>query len=62
MSQFAYDLSLYSKIAPLTKRKKLIEKGIKMVKINLNTFGLNFAPQKTVFIVFNKNIIQPGDF
>ena len=31
------------------------------MKINLNTLGLNLAPQKTVFIVFDKNNIQPGE-
>ena len=60
VSQFADDFAIYSKISPLPKCIKLIEKAIKTIRNNLLSLGLDLCPHKTTLIHFNKKNITPG--
>ena len=61
VSQFADDIAIYCKIAPLKRSKNAIEKAILMIKSNLRTLGLELCAHKTVLIHFNNTNQKPRE-
>ena len=61
ISQFADDICLYVKSKSVKWAKNIIEKAVDTVASNLNTLGLELAPEKTKLLHFNKNHIPPGE-
>lgn len=61
VSQFADDITIYTKTSPIKNAVSAIEKTIVIIRNNLKTLGLELSPKKTVVIHFNKNKVAPGD-